>query len=322
MARRSSYTDNMDLPGLFTPEELGERPIVNAEAPSASDKANANNEPIYFMSFGSGSSGNCSYIGDRRSGFLIDAGVDAKKVEDTLLTHGISMDKVKGILITHDHGDHVRYVYSLLRNHRHLLVYCTPKALNGMLRRHSLSRRVKDYHRAIYKEFEFKIGNFVITPFEVLHDGTDNCGFYITNGSSSIGVATDLGCISPRVDHYMSQANFLMIESNYDLQMLRNGRYPDYLKARIEQENGHLDNNVSAQFVASRLRPELTHVFLCHLSHDNNTPELALEAHRCAYREANREIRIGDGTQENLTDIQLIALPRFDATPLYVLRLR
>lgn len=306
-------------PELFSAEELGENPIVkalNADGGVLSGR----DETIRFMSFGSGSSGNCSYVGDERSGFLIDAGVEGAKVENALREKGIAMTSVKGIILTHDHGDHVRYVYSLLRNHRHLLVYCTPRVLNGMLRRHSLSRRVKDYHRAIYKEFEFSIGNFVITPFEVMHDGSDNCGFHIRHGGLTFAVATDLGCISDRVDHYFSGVDFMMIESNYDSEMLRNGSYPDYLKARIEHETGHLDNRVSAGLVASKLHPDLRYVFLCHLSNDNNTPEKALDAHRSALLASRPDLKIGDGTRENLTDIEVISLPRFEPTPLYFLR--
>ncbi|MBD5239811.1 MAG: MBL fold metallo-hydrolase [Bacteroidales bacterium] len=307
-------------PELFSAEQLGETPLIRAQKAAEEQALRGRMETLRFMSFGSGSSGNCSYIGDDRSGFLIDAGVEGAVVENALKAQGIPMTHVKGILLTHDHGDHVRYVYSLLRNHRHLLVYCTPRVLNGMLRRHSMSRRVKDYHRAIYKEFEFTIGNFTITPFEVMHDGSDNCGFHIRHGETTMAVATDLGCISDRVDHYFTDVNFMVIESNYDRQMLLTGPYPDYLKARIEHDNGHLDNQVSADFVARKWHPGLRYVFLCHLSNDNNTPAKSVEAHRKSLAAINPGLRFGSGEQENLTDIEIIALPRFEPTPLYFLR--
>ncbi|MDE7387668.1 MAG: MBL fold metallo-hydrolase [Muribaculaceae bacterium] len=324
-----------EQPGLFSPEMLGEAPLHNAPAPQDAPQdavedisddivADINmaqiEEPIFFMSFGSGSSGNCSYIGDKRSGFLIDAGIDGLKVTNALAAHGISMEKVRGIILTHDHGDHVRYLWSLLKNNRHMLVYCTPKTLNAILRRHSISRRVRDYHRAIYKEFDFKIGNFTITPFEVLHDGADNAGFFISHGGIRMAVATDLGCISPRVDNYMRQAQFIVLESNYDLKMLIDGHYPDYLKARIRADHGHLDNTDAAQFLARIYSPALRYVFLCHLSKDNNTPQLALDTHRATLAEHHPTLRIGNGSEEFTTDLQLVALPRFDATPLYALR--
>ncbi len=319
MAPRKPSKQQFDSPGLFTSDMLGET-VTDAEAPLGPIAVSPADEAIRFISFGSGSSGNCSYIGDSTNGFLIDAGVDPKKVETELNERGIDMTKVRGILLTHDHGDHVRYIYSLLRNHRHLLVYCTPKIMNGVLRRHSISRRIRDYHRAIYKEFEFKIGNFVITPFEVSHDGTDNCGFFVTHGPYSMAVATDLGCITERVRFYMSQVNFMVLESNYDLEMLMTGNYPDYLKARIVADHGHLDNSVSAEFVADVWTPKLTHVFLCHLSQDNNRPEKALETYHRVFAQKHPELSLGDGLRENLTDLQVIVLPRFDATRLFILR--
>lgn len=280
---------------------------------------------VFFMSFGSGSSGNCAYIGDRNSGFLIDAGVDAKQVVDGLRDNGISMDKVRGICLTHDHGDHIRDVYPLLRRYRHLRIYCTPKTLNGILRRHNVNRRVKDYHTPIYKEFPFKIDNFEITAFDVHHDGADNAGFFITCEDCRIALATDLGCISERVDYYMRLANNIIIEANYDLDMLRYGRYPEYLKARIESLNGHLDNEVAARYIAEIYSPSLRHIFLCHLSHDNNTPDKALSAVTEALRKAGVK-SIGDGTV-SLADssvaakpsVHLVALPRFNRTSLYTL---
>lgn len=319
MSIRKPSKQQFDSPGLFTEEMLGEE-VTPAEAPFGPLIVENSDDAIRFMSFGSGSSGNCSYIGDNKGGFLIDAGVDQLNVQRALGDVGIDMTKVRGILLTHDHGDHVRYVYSLLRNNRHMLVYCTPKVMNGLLRRHSVSRRIRDYHRAIYKEFEFKIGNFVITPFEVSHDGSDNCGFHISHGSRSMTVATDLGCITERVDYYMNRANFVVIESNYDLEMLMSGSYPDYLKARIVAEHGHLDNKVSAEFIAGIWSEKLSHVFLCHLSNDNNRPEIAFNAYCEAMKKTHPELTVGNGLRENLSDVQVVVLPRFDATPLFVLR--
>lgn len=316
----SKKAQQFDSPGLFTAEMLGET-TVNADLPSPLLPA-VNDEAISFMSIGSGSSGNCAYVGDSKGGFLIDAGVDPATVEKALHNKGISMTHVRGILLTHDHGDHVRHVYSFLRNHRHMLVYCTPKVMNGLLRRHSISRRIRDYHRAIYKEFEFAAGNFTVTPFEVSHDGSDNCGFFIAHGGAAMAVATDLGCITPRVEHYMQRANFIVIESNYDHKMLVEGAYHDHLKARILADSGHLDNKVSAEFVAGLWTPRLSHIFLCHLSHDNNRPEVAFHEHRHALRTLHPEITVGDGMQEHLSDVQLIVLPRYDATPLYTLRIK
>ena len=268
------------------------------------------NDHVFFMSFGSGSSGNCAYVGDHNSGFLIDAGVDARKVTASLTANGISMERVKGIILTHDHHDHISQAYALLRVNRHMRLYCTPRTFNGILRRHNISRRIKDYHTPVYKEFPFSLGAFEITPFEVMHDGSDNAGFHIAHSGHSITVATDLGCISPRVDHYMRLADTIIIESNYDLHMLQTGTYPEHLKARILAQNGHLDNAMTAGFLAEIATPQLRNVYLCHLSHDNNMPAIALKAVNDVLSQA---------LPDSAASIRVVALPRYDSTPLYTL---
>ncbi len=281
-------------------------------------------DELFFMSFGSGSSGNCSYLGDRRGGFLIDAGVDAKNVTASLTRNGIDMKNVGGIILTHDHHDHISQAYALLRANRHMRLYCTPKAFNGILRRHSVSRRIKDYHTPVYKEFTFRIGAFDITPFEVMHDGADNAGFFITHGSRTVAIATDLGCISPRVDHYMRQAETIVIEANYDLQMLVSGSYPEHLKARIKAANGHMDNSETAAFLAAIHTDRLRNIFLCHLSHDNNTPSRAYRAVTDALAGIG-VTRIGDllslpaDSSSLAPQINVIPLPRYESTHLYTL---
>lgn len=275
---------------------------------------------IRFISFGSGSSGNCAYIGNDDEGFLIDAGVSPDKVVPELRRRGISMSQVKGICITHDHADHVRYVYKLLKKHPHIGFYATPKALSGIFRRHSLSPRLKDYHRPFYIETPFRIGDFTLTAFTVSHDGTDNVGFFITLDGRNFAVATDLGTITDRVDHYMRQAHYIMIESNYDETMLRTGRYPEYLKARVAADNGHMDNAATADFLSRIWTPALRHVFLCHLSHDNNTPEIALAAVTGAL--AGRGVTVGDASgsiEARAAQTQVYALPRFDSSPFFTL---
>ncbi len=275
---------------------------------------------ITFISFGSGSSGNCAYIGDSTAGFLIDAGVDAKTVLDGLAANDIPISNIKGICITHDHSDHMRFAYTLVRK-RHIGIYCTPRAMNGILRRHNVSRRIKDYHTAIYKEIPFTIGNFTITAFEVMHDGSDNAGFYVQHDDRGFTIATDLGCISDRADYYMRRADYLMIESNYDLNMLLFGNYPEYLKSRIRNVNGHLDNKVTAEYIAKIYSPKLRYVFLCHLSRDNNTPDAAISASRTALEAIGLKVGHGLNTPEdNSADIQLVALPRFECSPLFSLR--
>lgn len=350
MARKIKFRPNINQPSLFDEPALIEKfrsPQPEEPHPSIRDfvvevsrtrhgsgtaaRSTLEMDPsvlhpastLSFMSFGSGSSGNCAYIGDETGGVLIDAGIEPDEVKAALKANGLSMNDIKGICLTHDHSDHVRYVYSLVRKHQHIGVYCTPRILQGLLRRHSISRRLKDYYKPIYKEFSFRIGNFEITPFDVSHDGSDNVGFFITCGDHRFAVATDLGCITDRVEYYMRQAHHIMIESNYDADMLRTGPYPLYLKSRIAAATGHLDNAVTARFVASLAGGPLRNIFLCHLSHDNNLPDIAVEAVRTALIEAGAG-GVGDASgspEARECAVQLMALPRFDATPLMKLRL-
>ncbi len=348
MAKKPKNYSSQELPGLFDSFEIdmrrndmpvfpdiarhAERVMMSGgdELSSKDTEPSALNEPIevlpipdkiMFISLGSGSSGNCSYIGDANSGLLIDIGVDYRNVVEELKRNGIAIEAVKGICLTHDHADHVRYAYAMVRKYRHMSVYCTPKTFNGILRRHNVSRRLKDYHTPIYKEFPFKIGEFTITAFEVMHDGTDNSGFFIEHGEHRFAVATDLGCISPRVDFYMRQADYIVLESNYDAEMLRNGTYPEYLKSRILAENGHLDNVDAGRFLAEIYTPKLKYVFLCHLSNDNNTPVKAVTVVKDALM--TRNVTVGDGSgsiESRDADVQLVPLPRYDSSQLFVLR--
>lgn len=274
-----------------------------------------------FISFGSGSSGNCSYIGSDDCGVLIDAGVDVDQVFKILSSNGINPESVKGVCLTHDHGDHIRYAYTIVRKYRHINIYCTNRVMNGILRRHNISRRIKDQHVPIYKEIPFELASLKITAFEVPHDGSDNAGFFIEYAGKSFTIATDIGHIAERAFHYMTQANYLMIESNYDAQMLSEGTYPEYLKNRIRAANGHLDNKDAARFIADNYVETLKYIFLCHLSNDNNTPEVARAEIINALAEKNISVGEGEGTiSDRSKAVQLIALPRFESSRWFILK--
>lgn len=281
----------------------------------------ARRAPISYISFGSGSSGNSCYIGTPSGGVIVDVGVNPDIIKSTLQDNGVAMDKVCGICLTHDHSDHVRYVYKLLRANKHLRVFCTNRVLNAILRRHNISKRIKDYHTPIFKEFPFALADFEITAFDVPHDAADNAGFCFKYGDKCFVLATDLGEISERARFYMTQANFLMIEANYDLQMLLRGPYPEYLKARIQTSHGHMDNEATARFLAEIAHSRLRYIFLCHLSQDNNTPEKAVGVIHKALQ--SRGFNVGDcsdSIEARTCDFQLMALPRFSPTRLLRLR--
>lgn len=337
MARQRRNTRPLDdLPTLFdgleidfSSPEIGSLPDTPPRKQPAPAEGFAVKMPpvsptqrLLFMSFGSGSSGNCAYLGNGKEGILIDAGVDPDKVKARMKANGIDYSGVKGIILTHDHSDHVRYAYQMLRKQSHMLLYATPKALNGMLRRHSISSRIKDYHRPIYKEHPFEVGKMKMVAFDTSHDGTDNMGFFISYGDfHTFAVLTDTGYVTPRADHYIRMARYLMIESNYDATMLANGPYSEYLKARIASASGHLGNRQTAECLSDIYSDKLTHIFLCHLSADNNTPETALHTVRESLEAMG--VTVGDGSnspEANKSMVQLVALPRYDASDLFLFR--
>lgn len=303
-------------PGLFDLPGADSAQDANELMPMA-DEAVQQEERVRYMSFGSGSSGNCAYIGTPSCGILIDAGVDNNYVLEQLRLNAIDPDTIQGIVLTHDHSDHVRFAYAILRHHRHMKLFATPKAFNGLLRRHSISRRIKDYHNPIFKEFEFKCGIFTVTPFETSHDGSDNVGYCIEADGITFVVTTDTGTITARADHYMRRATHLMIEANYDAAMLRNGSYPQHLKARIASTTGHLDNADTARYLAA-IAPAgtLRHIWLCHLSQDNNTPQIARTTITAALEGANIALA-SDPRDEGRLHLDI--LPRSEASTLVVL---
>lgn len=323
--RKISFEGQMTIP--FEEWEDEPKPIrrnVYASAEIKSPNATIRNTPdklLYYLSLGSGSSGNSCYIGTKNGGILIDAGIKADEVERMLGANGIDMKHVKAVLLTHDHSDHVKYVYNLVRNNKHMRVFCTNRVLAGIWRRHSISKRLKDYHTPIFKEIPFKICDFEITAFDVPHDGSDNMGFSICFDRRHFVLATDLGAVTERARHYMQHANYLVIEANYDLNMLKIGKYPEYLKARIQTEMGHMDNIATALFLKEIVNPSLSHIFLCHLSQDNNTPQKALSAVRDALESAGKKVGNAENSlDDRQADVQLMALPRFEPTRLFVFR--
>ena len=276
---------------------------------------------IFYQSFGSGSSGNSCYVGTASGGLLIDAGVREDAVEMILKSNGVGMDKVKGILLTHDHNDHIKYVYKFLRNYKGISLFCTNRVMNGILRHQNVSRRIKDYHVPIFKEIPFKVCDFEVTAFEVSHDGTDNMGFSLNYGGRNFVLATDMGTVTPRAHHYIIHARYLVVEANYDLKMLIQGPYPEHLKARIVTGTGHMENEETAALLKEIYHPELRNVFLCHLSKENNTPEKALAAIKTALESRGLKVGAADGSIEDRnSDVSLAVLPRLEPTRWYVFR--
>lgn len=231
------------------------------------------NMKVNFCSLSSGSSGNCYYIGNEFHGILIDAGISATAVRKFLQSINISMQTIMGVLITHNHSDHIKGLEVLTRRN-HLPAFTTQNIWKSIL---SPSCKVtSDCIREITVMKQFHLAGFDIEAFPVCHDAPETIGFQVCAEDKKITIVTDLGYVCETSSKYLRDANLLVIESNYDQEMLINGGYPYYLKKRIQSDHGHLGNHQAAEFLSCIINDKLSHICLAHLSKNNNTPERAL----------------------------------------------
>lgn len=242
-----------------------------------------------FFCLGSGSSGNCYYLGTAQYGILIDAGIGIRTITKTLREYGIAIEKILGVLITHDHTDHIKTV-GCLGDKYNIPVFATEAVHYGIIRSRYVDAKLHTTRRVIEKEVSFSIRDFQITPFDVPHDSIENVGYHISFDGQTFVLLTDIGRITDTIKQYASQANHLVIESNYDDEMLQNGRYPAHLKQRISSGMGHLSNRISGEFIAGIYHPEMQNVWLCHLSQDNNHPEIAYKTIEQALQSSGIEV--------------------------------
>lgn len=254
---------------------------------------------VKFMSLSSGSSGNCYYLEAGRKAILIDAGIPVRTIQKNLRENGLSFDKIMGLLITHDHTDHIRSAGSIGEFY-HIPVYATKAVHGGMERNYGMSKKLTSASRRnIERDVEFLLPGtfFKVTPFMVPHDSTDNVGYFIEVGEEGetpvrFCLVTDCGCITSDIKEYLKKADHIVVESNHDIDMLMNGPYPQYLKQRVRGEGGHLSNKECAELIHEIYHKSLKHLFLCHLSHENNTPDIA---YRSAEEALKREgVKIGE----------------------------
>lgn len=235
-----------------------------------------------FCSLSSGSSGNCYYLGNEFHGILIDAGISAGSIRKFLKRMDISIGTVMGVLVTHNHWDHIKGLEVLTRKNS-IPVFTTQNIWDSIT---SLpqQRITNDYLRKIPLQQVFHLAGFDIEAFPVNHDAPETIGFHIRCGDKKVTITTDLGHICETAAPYIKAANLLVIESNYDETMLLNGSYPSFLKNRIQSDHGHLGNQQTSTFLADAIHDNLSHICLAHLSKNNNTPEKALQALQQAFQ--------------------------------------
>ncbi len=230
-----------------------------------------------FESFGSGSSGNLYYVETDDGALLIDAGIGIRKLRKYFREYGIKMCNIKGILVTHNHLDHVKSV-GILNRKDGFPVYLTRKTFEGIMENPAITKKPDKENVIFINKLEpFNLAGIKICAFEVPHDSKDNVGFLLEHKNTTFCLVTDCGELTCTIDDYISRTNFLVLESNYDVAMLEQGPYPKKLKLRISSSNGHLSNDVAAATI-SKHQTHLKQVWLCHLSEKNNTPSLALSS--------------------------------------------
>ena len=233
------------------------------------------NKMLRFISFGSGSSGNSYYLYTETDSILIDVGVGIRALKKHFHNYGLRFEDVHHIFITHDHADHVKSVGSLSTDY-HLPVYATRKIHVGIERNYCVRKKIAPNHvHVIEKGVPLNVGEFKVTPFGVPHDSTDNVGYFVECEGVTFCLITDVGHITEEMHDFIGRSNYLVIEANHSEEMLLQGHYPQYLKDRILGPNGHLSNVACGQALADYASPGLRHVWLCHLSEENNHPELA-----------------------------------------------
>ena len=265
-----------------------------------------NNDALCFMSLSSGSCGNCYYLAAPEGALLIDAGVSLRRLKKCFAENSIELSSVLGVLVTHDHLDHIRHLGSFCK-HLSLPVYTTP-TIHGALARHTFTADwITPCRRDILPASSpseipqiLEIGPFRIECFIVPHDATQTVGYHIRTRSHSFTIMTDIGRMTDEALCYASKSDTVVIESNYDMGMLMGGPYTYELKMRIVQGCGHLSNDECAEAVSRFCHEGLRNIFLCHLSENNNTRELAYSATSDALTESG----IQGGT------ISLRCLPR------------
>ena len=233
-----------------------------------------------FCSFASGSSGNCEYIGDGNTNILLDMGISTKRIVNSLEEISISPEEIDGILITHEHSDHIKGI-TVFESKYKVPIYATEGTLKGIEKSDKKHQIDTSLFRPIKPDKEIVIGGFCVKPFSTSHDALDSVCYTISDNVSKVGMATDLGIYDKYIINNLMDSDLLFIEANYDLAMLQAGPYPFYLKKRIMSDYGHLSNDMSARLILQLLSRKVKHIFLAHLSKENNYPELAYQSVKC-----------------------------------------
>lgn len=271
---------------------------------------------IKFKSLSSGSCGNCYYLGafnedgSCEGGIVIDAGVSPRRLKKEMEKDGLSPDDYAGLIITHDHHDHIGSLGSYCK-HLGKPVWATPELHRAMSRKRTTGPCLTECRRFLQEGWnEIVPGLVSVQYFAVPHDASYTYGYAIIIDGYRFVIMTDIGRMVPQAMSFATQADTVVIESNYDMDMLLKGPYTEDLKKRIRSGFGHLSNTECAEAIREFMHEGLRNIFLCHLSDHNNTPQLAVQANRTVL-----DSTIPEGSRPP----RLVALPRMTPSPLFIL---
>ena len=246
-------------------------------------------DKLRFISLSSSSNGNCYYLGNSMCGILIDAGIHLRTVRKRLRDVGVELEQIYAVFVTHDHYDHIKAISALGEKHN-VPIYTTAKIHEGINNCPGMKKKLSvQYQRIIENGETIETGEFRVTSFPLPHDSAGNSGYVVNYRDKTFTFATDLGCPTDTLRGYIAQSDYLMLEANYDEDMLEKGAYPVFLKRRVASDTGHLSNRAASELLADCATDRLSHLFLGHLSKENNTPNLVLETLSQAVR-SNTEI--------------------------------
>ena len=230
---------------------------------------------LKFCSLYSGSSGNSFLVQSKNVSILVDAGVSGKKISDALASLNVDINSVSAILVTHEHTDHTQSIATLSKKYN-IPVYANKKTWNAMEDKKSKISSENIFY--FTNNTMFEIENFKIFPFDIPHDAANPCGFSISDGTNKICIATDVGHITTDILNNLKNSDFILLESNYEPDVLKCSRYPYKLKERIASPLGHLSNIEAGMAINYLTNYGVKNVMLGHLSSENNFPELAYKS--------------------------------------------
>lgn len=227
---------------------------------------------LKFCSLYSGSSGNSLLVQSNNTNVLIDAGVSGKKVVEALNSSSVDISSISAILVTHEHIDHVKSLGTLSKKYD-IPVFANKETWNAMPKEKD---KILEKNQNLFSVGKsFGIGDLEFSAFSTPHDAANSCGFNIFNSNTKISIATDLGHITPEIMKALEHSKFILLEANYDPEVLRCSSYPYPLKARIDGPTGHLSNYFAGEVLSNLVDSGLQSAMLGHLSKENNFPELA-----------------------------------------------